>query len=427
MATIRLSTFNELTKAILSMNVQKYFNINMSNLTITCKLNNKQIMFYGCDQIEKVKSITPKDGVLTDIFIEEATEVDYNSYKQLRKRLRGRSDVPKRVTLAFNPIMKTHWIYEEMFAKVWRDDETKYENEHMLIVKTTYKDNMFLEKDDIAELENETDPFYFNVYSCGNWGVLGSVIFKNWEVRDCSDIKKIADKRYYGIDWGFANDPTAWVELYYNSSKKELYILDEIYMTHLTNDELARMLIEDKQVGKSTIIADSSNPDRIYELCRKGLVCVPAVKGKGSIEYGIDWLLRQKIIIDVSCQNAKNEFQSYKWREDKFGNVLREPVDKDNHCLTGNTIVNTPNGDIAIKDLVGTTGKVYCYDESNGCRTISDYYDCRKTQTNADIYEIELEDGKTIKATKEHPVLTQRGWVRVGDLNSDDEILDISL
>lgn len=83
MATIRLSTFNELTKAILAMNVQNYFNINMSNLTITCKLNNKQIMFYGCDQIEKVKSITPKDGVLTDIFIEEATEVDYNSYKQL--------------------------------------------------------------------------------------------------------------------------------------------------------------------------------------------------------------------------------------------------------------------------------------------------------------------------------------------------------
>lgn len=333
MATIRLSTFNELTKAILSMNVQNYFNINMSNLTITCKLNNKQIMFYGCDQIEKVKSITPKEGVLTDIFIEEATEVDYNSYKQLRKRLRGRSDVPKRVTMAFNPILKTHWIYEEFFANVWRDDETKYEDEKMLIIKTTYKDNTFLEEDDIRELEDESDPYFYDVYSCGNWGVLGNVVFKNWEVRDCSEIKKIADKRYYGLDFGFSNDATAWVEVYYDSSKKELYILDEIYMTHLTNDELARMLIEDKQVGKSTIICDSANPDRIYELCRKGLVCVPAVKGKGSIEYGIDWLLRQKIIIDVSCQNTKNEFQSYKWREDKFGNALREPVDKDNHAI----------------------------------------------------------------------------------------------
>ena len=167
MATIRLSTFNELTKAIISMNVQKYFNINMSNLTITCKRNNKQIMFYGCDQIEKVKSITPKDGVLTDIFIEEATEINYNSYKQLRKRLRGRSDVLKRITLAFNPILKSHWLYKEMFARVWRDDINIYEDENMLIVKTTYKDNMFLEPDDIAELENETDPFYYNVYSLG--------------------------------------------------------------------------------------------------------------------------------------------------------------------------------------------------------------------------------------------------------------------
>lgn len=333
MATIRLSTFNELTKAILAMNVQNYFNINMSNLTITCKLNNKQIMFYGCDQIEKVKSITPKDGVLTDIFIEEATEVDYNSYKQLRKRLRGRSDVPKRVTMAFNPIMKTHWIYEEFFEKVWRDDETRYEDDKMLILKTTYKDNIFLEDDDIRELEDESDPYFYDVYSCGNWGVLGNVVFKNWEVRDCSSIKGMADKRYYGLDFGFSNDATAWIEMYYDSSKKELYILDEIYMTHLTNDELARMLIEDKEVGHSTIIADCANPDRIYELCRKGLVCVPAVKGKGSIEFGIDWLLRQKIIIDVSCQNTKNEFQSYKWREDKFGNPLREPVDENNHAV----------------------------------------------------------------------------------------------
>ena len=60
---------------------------------------------------------------------------------------------------------------------------------------------------------------------------------------------------------------------------------------------------------------------------------MPAVKGKGSIEFGIDWLLRQKIIIDVSCQNTKNEFQSYKWREDKFGNPLREPVDENNHAI----------------------------------------------------------------------------------------------
>lgn len=220
----------------------------------------------------------------------------------------------------------------------------------MLIVKTTYKDNMFLEEDDIAELENESDPYFYDVYTLGNFGILGNVVFKNWEVRDCSSIKGVADHIYYGVDFGFANDPTAWVEIYYDSSKKELYILDEIYMTHLANDEMARMLIEDKQVGNSTIICDSANPDRIYELCRKGLVAVPAVKGKGSIEFGIDWLLRQKIIIDVSCQNAKNEFQSYKWREDKFGNVLREPVDENNHIIDAcRYAVNDLSRDLRVK------------------------------------------------------------------------------
>ena len=99
----------------------------------------------------------------------------------------------------------------------------------MLIVKTTYKDNMFLEEDDIAELENESDPYFYDVYTLGNFGILGNVVFKNWEVRDCSEIKKIADKRYYGLDFGFSNDATAWIEMYYDSSKKELYILDERY------------------------------------------------------------------------------------------------------------------------------------------------------------------------------------------------------
>ena len=105
--------------------------------------------------------------------------------------------------------------------------------------------------------------------------------------------------------------------------------------------------------------------------------------------------------------------------------MLKEPVDKNNHCLTGDTIVNTVNGDIPIRDLVEKTGQVYCYDEDTQQKTISRFYDCRMTQQMADIYEIELEDGRKIKATKEHPVLTQRGWVCVGNLTTYDSIIDI--
>lgn len=166
MATIRLSVFNELKKAISRMGVDDYFKVNESTYTITCLDNERQAICYGCDNIEKIKSVTAQRGVITDIFIEEATEVSYESYKQLRKRLRGHSSVNKRITLAFNPIVQSHWIYKEFF-KQWSDEQNKYETDDMLILKTTYKDNLFLADEDIKELENETDAYFYNVYTLG--------------------------------------------------------------------------------------------------------------------------------------------------------------------------------------------------------------------------------------------------------------------
>lgn len=331
-ATIKNTTFNEIKKAIIATTGGKYFAINNSDLTITCTLNNKQIMFAGLDDVEKLKSITPIDGVVTDIWIEEATETAYESYKQLRKRLRGKASVKKRVILSFNPILKTHWIFTEFFGG-WVDSKNYYTDDLLTIRKTTYKDNMFLEEDDIAELENETDPYFYDVYTLGNWGVLGKVIFKNWSVEDLSGLKKSADKLKLGLDWGFSDDPTAWIKTYYDRSKKTIYILDELYRCELTNDVLIDILQNEKQIGHTPLPCDSSNPDRIYELCRAGITAFPVAKGAGSIEFGIDWLLRQKIVIDVQCQNFKNEIQQYQWKEDKFGNALRVPVDKNNHLL----------------------------------------------------------------------------------------------
>lgn len=424
MVTIRRSTFNEIKKAILKMNVGHLFKVNSTDMTITCIKNNKQILFCGCEDPEKLKSITPIDGVITDAWIEEATEISRDAYKQIENRLRGVADVVKRITFSFNPIMKTHWIFTEFFS-MWEDDKTVYKDDRLLIVKTTYRDNMFLTQDDINRYENETDPYYKAVYCDGEWGVLGKVIFKNWKVADLTEIKKQACNFKLGLDFGFSDDPTAWVQTHYDRARKTIYILDEIYQCELLNDDLADMLINEKNIGNTPIACDCAEPDRITELCRRGIKAYPVVKGKGSVGFGIDWLKRQTIIIDVNCQHFKNEIQSYQWREDKFGNVLKEPVDKNNHCLTGDTIVNTVNGDIPIRDLVEKTGQVYCYDEDTQQKTISRFYDCRMTQQMADIYEIELEDGRKIKATKEHPVLTQRGWVCVGNLTTYDSIIDI--
>lgn len=164
--TLRNSVYNQIVKTILSMGLSKQFNITKGDITITCKRNNKQILFAGLDDVEKLKSVTPIDGVLTDIWIEEATETAYESYKQLTKRLRGESRFSKRVIFSFNPIVKEHWIYKEFFTN-WIDSDTKYHDDKLLILKTTYKDNKFLTEDDIYSLENETDKYFYEVYTLG--------------------------------------------------------------------------------------------------------------------------------------------------------------------------------------------------------------------------------------------------------------------
>ena len=325
--TIRNSIFNEITKSISNMGVKKYYSINKSDMVITCKLNNKQILFCGLDDVEKVKSITPMDGVLERIFIEEATEVKREAYLQLKKRLRGRTQHSKHIFMAFNPILKTHWIYKDFFGQ-WEDNKTVYEDEDKLIVKTTYKDNIFLTSDDRKLLEDETDPYFYNVYSLGNWGVLGNVIFKNWSVADLSDRISTFDNIRCAIDFGW-NDPTAMLKLHLDNKRKRIYIIDEVYQQHMTDEMLLSTARE--FFGRNYVTCDSADPKTIDFLAVNGIMAVPAMKGADSIIRGIRWLQGYEIIIDVRCQNFKNEIEQLHWEEDKYGNVLERPASGNDH------------------------------------------------------------------------------------------------
>ncbi len=204
--TLRGSVYNEAVKGIAEMGLMNYFKINKSEMTITCN-NGYQAILKGLDDVEKIKSITPAKGVLTDILIEEATETKEDDIKQLEKRLRGLSDKTKRMTLIFNPVYKSHWIYKQYFAGKFKDTDTWYKDDHVLILKTTYKNNInFLSHDDIYGLENETSEYFYNVYTLGNWGVLGSLVFTNWSVEDLSSEVSRLYPRYYGLDFGFCVD-----------------------------------------------------------------------------------------------------------------------------------------------------------------------------------------------------------------------------
>ena len=340
-ATIKTSIFNETVKVIRRFGLQEYFTVGQSELIITCK-NGYQLLFAGLDDVEKVKSITPQKGVITDIDVEEATEIQPNDIRQLNKRLRGKSKYPKRVSLFFNPIMQTSWLYSEYF-KHWDDSKTAYQDEQLSILKTTYKDNIrFLDQGDIDRLENETDKYYYDVYTLGNWGVLGNLIFKNWEMRDLhNEFVEIQGKQVCiidtfdniknGLDFGFSQDPSAMPHTHYDKKRQTIYVFGEIYEREMTNDILAKAILD--MIQQQYITCDSAEPKSIKELQQLGVRALTAKKGPDSVNFGIDWLQRQKIVVDLKCQNFKNEIQQYKWKEDRDGNVLKVPVDKNNHLL----------------------------------------------------------------------------------------------
>lgn len=326
--TVRKSVYNEITKAIHFFKAGKLFSENKSEMVITGP-NGFQIMFAGLDDVEKVKSITPAKGVITDIWIEEATEADYGDIKQLRKRLRGISIVEKRIILSFNPVYQTHWIYKEYFEGRWDGSRTSYRSDVLSILKTTYRDNVFLTDGDRRELEQERDPYFRDVYTNGNWGVLGKVIFKNWHVEPI-DASRF-DTFQNGLDFGFADDPAALIRSHYDERANTLYILDARYLRGLTNDLLAAEVVN--LCGQEVVVCDSAEPKSIAELRQYGVTAIPTEKGRDSVNFGIQWLQKLRIVVNENLPELVNELTVYKWDEDKDGNVLPRPVDRDNHLI----------------------------------------------------------------------------------------------
>lgn len=328
--TIKKSIYNEVMKAIETMQLSMFYKTNRSELEITCKINKKQILFVGLDDPEKVKSISPINGVIERIWMEEATECTYKAYKQLTKRLRGRSANKKCMILSFNPILKSHWIYKEFFGK-WDDNKNYYSDKRISILKTTYKDNIFLTKSDRETLENETDEYFYQVYTLGNWGILGHVIYKNWHTEDLSDYINTFSNIRNGLDFGYSSDPNALIRIHLDKAQKKIYVFDEHYQAGMSDSELVEV-VRDK-VGTQIVTCDGAEPKTIDLLSDNGINAYAAVKGPDSINRGIRYLQGFEIIVDINCQNFKNEIELYHWREDKYGNAMKQAVDKDNHLL----------------------------------------------------------------------------------------------
>ncbi len=275
--------------------------------------NGNEVIFRGLDDPEKIKS-----AEYNYIWMEEATEFTVDDFNQLRLRLRRATNTRNMMFLTFNPIGKTNWVYKTFF-------EHEYEDTGILHV--TYKDNPFLDADYVSILHNleQEDERFYRIYTLGEFVELSNVIYNNYRIIDKLPSKY--DILIYGLDFGF-NNPTACLKI--GIYDNEIYIIDELYQTHLTNAELIERLKEFVILMNAPIYADSSEPNRIEEIYQAGFNIYPAKK---EVKEGIDFLQRFKINIASNCVNTIKEIQNYKWREDKNKNILDEPVKYMDHAM----------------------------------------------------------------------------------------------
>lgn len=298
-----------------------------------CKVNNSayrielpngaQFIFKGLDNPEKIKSIKG----ISDVVMEEASEFTLDDYTQLTLRLRDKKHPNKQIYLMFNPVSKVNWVYNAFFVK---------KPKNTVIYQTTYKDNRFLDevtKENIEELADRNEAYY-KIYALGEFATLDKLVFPKYkkQLLNKEELKHLPSD--FGLDYGFINDPSAFMHVKIDEENKRLYILEEYVKKGLTNDKIAEAI---KALGysKEIIRADSAEKKSNQELRNLDIPrVIDVIKGPGSVMQGIQYILQYEIIVDERCVKTIEELENYTWKKDKATNeYINEPVDSYNHCL----------------------------------------------------------------------------------------------
>lgn len=326
--TLQDSCFTDLKWAIHRLGVDELWDCKVSPLEIVYKPTGQKILFRGLDDPLKLTSITCEKGQLCWCWIEEAYEITKESdFDLLDESIRGQTPkgLYKQITLTFNPWNERHWLKKRFF-------DTKSDD---IFAKTTnYMCNEFLDESDIKLFENMkiNNPKRYQVAGLANWGITDGLVYENWEER-AFELKDVRQARTIsGLDFGYTNDPTAFLIGFIDTNKKEIYIWDELYKKALSNEAIA-LNINQMGYSKERITADSAEPKSIDELNRKGLRVKAARKGKDSILNGIQFIQDYKIIVHPRCVNFITEISNYSWDKDKFDRTLNKPIDDFNHLM----------------------------------------------------------------------------------------------
>ena len=325
------STYTQLKWASNVLKVSHLWKFSKSPLEATYLPTGQKILFRGLDDPMSITSITVEHGHLCWCWFEEAFQImNEDDFNKVDMSIRG--ELPpgyfKQITLTFNPWSEKHWLKKRFFDVV---------DEDILAITTNYTCNEFLGEDDrkLFEKMKLNNPRRFNIEGLGNWGIAEGLIYNNFEELEFNieEIKKRRNiKSAFGLDFGYTNDPTAFIASLVDLDNNEIFIFDEHYQKGMSNKDISNM-IKYKGYSKEKIVGDSSEPKSIDDIKRQGIYRIKgAKKGKDSILNGIQFIQDFKIYVLPKCENTIIELSNYVW-DTKEGNVINKPVDDYNHLM----------------------------------------------------------------------------------------------
>lgn len=327
--TIRDSVYAQYIWAIGELGMAAYWEAKVSPMELIYKPTGQKIMFRGADDPMKIKSIKVPFGYIAVTHFEE------------KDQFAGRAEIRTILQSTMRGGSK-YWNFESYNPPIsrdnWANKDSMEERTDRLCHKSTYLQAPpeWLGEQFLAEAEHlkATDERAYQHEYLGIPVGTGGNVFDNLELREITD-EEIAqfDRIYQGVDWGWFPDPFAFIRLHYDRARETIYLMDEIYQNKLTNEASGNIIIQ-RGYKDAYITCDSAEPKSVTDYRAMGLQAKAAVKGPGSVDYGMKWLQRRKIVIDRKrTPNAYNEFVNYEYDRNKDGDIISGYPDENNHLI----------------------------------------------------------------------------------------------
>lgn len=393
------------------------------------RTKNQRISYLFCGLRHNLESLKSKARILL-CWVDEAESVSEMAWRKLLPTIREEVKLPNGETyiseiwVTWNPEKRDSPTSKRFRHDVIKDDDGKIIG---IGAEMNYTDNPWfgggLEIERRQDKKNQEDAVYRWIWEGAYLEQSESQIFKNkYVIEKFEADPKTWDGAYIGLDFGFAQDPTACVKVWIHDDR--VYIEYEGGGVGLELDDTVPFL-EKKipDIRKYPVYADNARPESISHLKRKGLPRITGVeKGKGSVEDGIAFIKSfEKVVIHPRCVNTIQEFRDYSYKKDRLTDeILPIIVDKDNHyidaCIEHGQLVSTDKGYVAVQDIK-QGDKVLT---RNGYKRVNHAW---KTYDDARIWVVKTANGLELRATDNHLVYTKNGFTRVDALHCGDELL----